>query len=62
VPVDLYIGGIEHATRHLIYARFWHKFLYDLGLVSSLEPFRKLINQGLILGPDNEKCLNREVM
>jgi leucyl-tRNA synthetase len=55
VPVDLYVGGVEHATRHLIYARFWHKFLYDLGLVSSLEPFRKLINQGLILGPDNEK-------
>jgi len=55
VPVDLYVGGVEHATRHLIYARFWHKFLYDLGLVSSLEPFERLVNQGLILGSDNEK-------
>ncbi|MEW5805630.1 MAG: class I tRNA ligase family protein, partial [Patescibacteria group bacterium] len=53
--VDFYVGGIEHAARHLIYARFWHKFLYDLGLVPNKEPFVKLLNQGLILGPDNEK-------
>jgi len=48
--VDLYIGGSEHATGHLLYARFWHKFLYDMGLVPTDEPFRKLINQGMILG------------
>lgn len=48
--VDLYIGGSEHATGHLLYARFWHKFLYDLGYVSTDEPFRKLINQGMIQG------------
>jgi leucyl-tRNA synthetase len=48
--VDLYIGGSEHATGHLLYARFWHKFLFDLGLVPTDEPFRKLINQGMILG------------
>jgi len=48
MPVDLYIGGIEHATLHLLYARFWHKFLYDQGLVSSPEPFKKLFNQGKI--------------
>lgn len=55
MPVDLYIGGVEHAARHLIYARFWHKVLYDLKLVSGKEPFNKLINQGLILGPDGQK-------
>lgn len=55
LPVDLYLGGKEHAVGHLLYARFWHKFLYDLGLVSSLEPFNKLINQGMILGEDNSK-------
>jgi leucyl-tRNA synthetase len=48
--VDLYIGGSEHATGHLLYARFWQKFLFDLGLVSEEEPFKKLINQGMILG------------
>ena len=48
--VDLYIGGVEHAVLHLLYSRFWHKVLFDLGLVSSDEPFRKLVNQGLILG------------
>ncbi len=50
LPVDLYVGGAEHAVLHLLYARFWHKVLYDLGLVSTKEPFRKLINQGMILG------------
>ena len=54
-PVDFYVGGVEHATRHLIYARFWHKFLNDLGLVTGTEPFKRLANQGLILGPDGEK-------
>lgn len=55
LPVDVYIGGVEHAARHLIYARFWHKVLYDLKLVSGKEPFKKLVNQGLILGPDGQK-------
>lgn len=55
MPVDLYIGGVEHAVLHLLYARFWHKVLFDLGLVSTKEPFKKLVNQGLILGPDGEK-------
>ena len=55
MPVDLYIGGVEHATLHLLYARFWHKVLFDLGFVSTKEPFKKLINQGLILGEDGEK-------
>jgi len=53
--VDLYIGGAEHAVLHLLYARFWHKVLYDIGVVSTKEPFRKLFNQGMILGEDNEK-------
>ena len=51
MPVDLYVGGVEHAVLHLLYARFWHKVLYDLGQVSTTEPFQKLVNQGLILGP-----------
>ncbi|MCT8137257.1 leucine--tRNA ligase [Anaerobacillus sp. CMMVII] len=55
LPVDIYIGGAEHAVLHLLYARFWHKFLYDLGLVSTKEPFQKLYNQGMILGENNEK-------
>lgn len=55
MPVDLYIGGAEHAVLHLLYARFWHKVLYDLGLVSTPEPFMKLVNQGMILGEDGEK-------
>ena len=55
LPVDLYIGGAEHAVLHLLYARFWHKFLYDLGVVSSKEPFRKLFHQGMILGPNGVK-------
>jgi len=50
MPVDLYVGGVEHAVLHLLYARFWHKVLFDLGHVSTNEPFRKLVNQGLILG------------
>jgi len=55
LPVDLYIGGAEHAVLHLLYARFWHKVLYDLGLVSTKEPFKKLVNQGMILGENGEK-------
>ena len=55
MPVDLYIGGAEHAVLHLLYARFWHKFLYDLGHVSTKEPFKKLVNQGMILGEDGQK-------
>jgi leucyl-tRNA synthetase len=53
--VDLYVGGTEHAVLHLLYARFWHKVLYDLGYVSTPEPFFKLVNQGLILGEDGQK-------
>ena len=53
--VDLYVGGAEHAVLHLLYARFWHKVLYDYGYVSSLEPFKKLFHQGLILGEDGNK-------
>ena len=53
--VDLYIGGAEHAVLHLLYARFWHKVLFDLGVVSTPEPFRKLVNQGIILGEDGQK-------
>ncbi|GAB6929526.1 leucine--tRNA ligase [Paenibacillus sp. JCM 10914] len=55
LPVDLYIGGAEHAVLHLLYARFWHKVLYDLGVVDTKEPFQKLVNQGMILGNNNEK-------
>ncbi len=55
LPVDLYIGGAEHAVLHLLYARFWHKVLYDLGVVPTKEPFKKLVNQGMILGENNEK-------
>ncbi len=54
-PVDLYVGGAEHAVLHLLYARFWHKVLYDLGLVPTKEPFMKLVNQGMILGSNHEK-------
>jgi leucyl-tRNA synthetase len=53
--VDLYVGGTEHAVLHLLYARFWHKVLYDLGYLSTPEPFQRLVNQGIILGPDNHK-------
>lgn len=55
LPVDIYIGGAEHAVLHLLYARFWHKVLYDIGLVHTKEPFQKLFNQGMILGENNEK-------
>lgn len=55
LPVDVYIGGQEHAVLHLLYARFWHKFLYDIGVVPTKEPFQKLFNQGMILGENNEK-------
>jgi leucyl-tRNA synthetase len=55
LPVDLYVGGAEHAVLHLLYARFWHKVMYDLKLVSCKEPFQKLVNQGMILGSDGQK-------
>lgn len=55
MPVDLYVGGAEHAVLHLLYARFWHKVLFDLGYVSTKEPFQRLVNQGMILGMDGEK-------
>ena len=55
MPVDIYIGGAEHAVLHLLYARFWHKFLYDIGVVPTKEPFQNLFNQGMILGENNEK-------
>ena len=55
LPIDLYIGGAEHAVLHLLYSRFWHKLLFDLGYVTEPEPFKKLVNQGMILGEDNQK-------
>ncbi len=55
MPVDLYVGGAEHAVLHLLYSRFWHKVLYDLGHVSTKEPFTRLVNQGMILGEDGQK-------
>ncbi|MDD1359345.1 leucine--tRNA ligase [Metamycoplasma hyosynoviae] len=55
LPVDLYIGGQEHAVLHLLYARFWHRFLFDQHLLPTKEPFQKLVNQGIILGPDGQK-------
>lgn len=55
MPVDLYVGGAEHAVLHLLYARFWHKVLYDCGVVTTKEPFKKLVNQGMILGENGEK-------
>lgn len=57
--VDMYVGGTEHATRHLIYARFWHKVLFDMGLVSSKEPFYRLANLGLVMGEDKRKMSKR---
>jgi leucyl-tRNA synthetase len=57
--VDLYVGGTEHAVLHLLYARFWHKVLFDLGYVSKPEPFQRLVNQGIILGEDNRKMSKR---
>ncbi len=59
MPVDLYVGGAEHATRHLLYARFWHKFLYDIGAVSEKEPFKKLVHVGLVNGEDGRKMSKR---
>lgn len=55
MPVDIYVGGQEHAVLHLLYARFWYRFLYDIGIAPTKEPFYKVINQGIILGSDNEK-------
>ena len=57
--VDLYVGGTEHAVLHLLYARFWHKVLFDLGYLSKPEPFQRLVNQGIILGEDNRKMSKR---
>ena len=57
--VDLYVGGTEHAVLHLLYARFWHKVLYDLGYLSTPEPFQRLVNQGIILGEDGRKMSKR---
>jgi leucyl-tRNA synthetase len=59
MPVDLYIGGVEHAVLHLLYARFWHKVLYDCGLVSTVEPFQKLFNQGMILAYSYQDAAGR---
>lgn len=59
MPVDLYVGGAEHATRHLLYARFWHKFLFDIGAVSTIEPFKKLVHVGLIMAEDGRKMSKR---
>lgn len=59
MPVDLYVGGAEHATRHLLYARFWHKFLFDIGAVSTIEPFKKLVHVGLINAEDGRKMSKR---
>jgi len=59
MPVDLYVGGAEHATRHLLYARFWHKFLFDIGVVTTIEPFKKLMHVGLILAQDGRKMSKR---
>jgi len=55
MPVDLYIGGSEHAVLHLLYSRFWHKVLFDIGIASTPEPFKKLVHQGIVLGEDNQK-------
>ncbi len=59
MPVDLYVGGAEHATRHLLYARFWHKFLYDIGAASTKEPFKKLVHVGLVNAEDGRKMSKR---
>jgi leucyl-tRNA synthetase len=58
-PVDMYVGGMEHSTRHLIYARFWHKFLYDIGIVSTIEPFTRLQTVGLVCAEDGRKMSKR---
>ncbi len=58
MPVDLYVGGVEHAVLHLLYARFWHKVLYDCGVVSTKEPFKRLVNQGMILGETEYSVVN----
>ena len=55
IPVDLYVGGAEHAVLHLLYARFWHKFLHDLGVVNHVEPFKRLVSPGVVLGEDHTK-------
>ena len=55
IPIDIYVGGSEHAVTHLIYARFWHKFLHDIGVVAGTEPFKRVLNQGIVLGENGEK-------
>ncbi len=59
MPIDLYVGGAEHAVLHLLYSRFWHKVLYDRGYVSTKEPFQKLVNQGMILAMWNTRRSNQ---
>src|SRR5439155_1366850 len=59
--VDLYVGGTEHAVLHLLYARFWHKVLFDLGYLSKPEPFQRLVNQGVVLGEDNQKLTHATI-
>ena len=61
LPVDWYNGGMEHVTRHMIYSRFWHRFLYDIGEVPTAEPYAKRTAQGLILGPDGAKMSKSKV-
>ena len=62
MPVDWYNGGMEHVTRHMIYSRFWHHFLYDIGAVNTPEPYAKRTAQGLILGPDGDKMSKSKEM
>lgn len=62
MPVDLYVGGPEHAVGHLLYSRFWNEYLFDKGLSPVKEPFAKLRHQGMILGPNGEKRVNLKVM
>ena len=59
MPVDPYIGGSEHAVLHLLYSRFWHKVLFDAGVVSTPEPFKKLVHQGIVLGKTIRRCRSR---
>lgn len=62
MPIDIYFGGAEHTTMHLLYSRFWQKALFDLGLVTTSEPYKHRINRGLVLGPMVTKCRNQKGM